>query len=256
MLNRFKLFFKKNSSTMLTIAGSIGVIATTISAIKATPKAIKLIDNYKKEKYNLTKNDTYNIFYVSNFEKIKIAWKPYIPTFLIGSSTILCIFGSNYINKQTQKSLLSAYTILNNAFLEYKKHSIELYGQNADKDIQKEMIKSQEIDDIKISKDKQLFFDMESMQYFTSTIDDVKRAEFYLNEHIRQNGFAYLNDLYELLEIETVDYGYTIGWSTYLNDKLYGNEGIILNIEPCLIDDDLECNILTMSVSPSTDYIF
>lgn len=45
-----RLFDKRNASTVLTILGGIGVVATSILAVKATPKALTLIDEAKTEK--------------------------------------------------------------------------------------------------------------------------------------------------------------------------------------------------------------
>lgn len=46
----------RSSPTILTVVASIGVIATTITAVQATPKAIKLLKEAELEKgENLTK---------------------------------------------------------------------------------------------------------------------------------------------------------------------------------------------------------
>lgn len=64
-----RLFVKRNASTILTGLGSIGVLATTITAVKATPKALRLIEEAEKEKgEELTK-----------WEKVKTAVSSYIP---------------------------------------------------------------------------------------------------------------------------------------------------------------------------------
>ena len=45
-----RLFVKRNASTILTGLGSIGVVATTITSVKAIPKALRLIEEAKQEK--------------------------------------------------------------------------------------------------------------------------------------------------------------------------------------------------------------
>ena len=45
-----QLFMKRNASTILTVIGGAGVVSTTVLAIKATPKAITLLDNAEREK--------------------------------------------------------------------------------------------------------------------------------------------------------------------------------------------------------------
>ena len=73
-----QLFLKRNASTILTCIGGAGVIATSVMAVKATPKALSLLDEAKEEKgEDLTVLET-----------VKVAWKPYIPSVLFGVSTI------------------------------------------------------------------------------------------------------------------------------------------------------------------------
>ena len=45
-----QLFVKRNASTILTVLGSIGVVATTLTAVKATPKDLHLIQEAEQEK--------------------------------------------------------------------------------------------------------------------------------------------------------------------------------------------------------------
>ena len=74
----------RSSPTILTVVASIGVIATTITAVQATPKAIKLLKEAELEKgENLTK-----------LEIVRVAGPTYIPSVLLGVSTIACIFGA------------------------------------------------------------------------------------------------------------------------------------------------------------------
>ena len=47
LLNALKLFVKRNSSIILTVIGGAGVIATSIMAVRETPKALKLIEDAK-----------------------------------------------------------------------------------------------------------------------------------------------------------------------------------------------------------------
>lgn len=45
-----RLFVKRNASTVLTVLGGIGVVATTITTVKATPKALQIIGESEQEK--------------------------------------------------------------------------------------------------------------------------------------------------------------------------------------------------------------
>lgn len=101
-MNSAQIFLKKHSSTILTVIGSAGVVATTVLAVKATPKALQLIEDEKNSRNNeifleAMTNDFENCEYIRELKLldiIKVAWKPYIPTAITGLSTITCILRS------------------------------------------------------------------------------------------------------------------------------------------------------------------
>ena len=45
-----QLFAKRNASTVLTCLGGVGVVATTVLAVKTTPKALQLIEEEKQKR--------------------------------------------------------------------------------------------------------------------------------------------------------------------------------------------------------------
>lgn len=164
LVNVSKSFLKRNAPTILTCIGAAGVIATSIAAVKATPKAEILLREAEEEKgENLT-----------TLEKIQIAGPVYIPSFLIGASTIACIFGANVLNTRQQATLMSAYGLLDASYKEYSKKVKELYGDEADSKVKEEVTKEHytEIPET-IPEGKQLFFDFKTLNYFESTMDEV-----------------------------------------------------------------------------------
>ena len=111
-MNKTRLFLNKHSSTILTFIGAAGVVATSVLAVKATPKALKLIEDERQRREDskiLFNNDGLSIEKVivpdlTTLEKVKLAWKPYIPAVITGVSTIACIFGANIISKHLNLS--------------------------------------------------------------------------------------------------------------------------------------------------------
>ena len=124
-------FIKRNAPTILTCLGAVGVVATTVMAVKETPKVLTLLEDAKEKKgEDLTK-----------LEKFKIAGPVYVPSVITGVATIACIFGSNVISKNQQATLMSAYALLDNSYKEYKKKTDELYGEDAGRQIRGEIAK-------------------------------------------------------------------------------------------------------------------
>lgn len=238
LINSSKLFLRRNSPTILTFLGAAGVVATSIAAAKATPKAMVLLEKTKEEKgEELTK-----------LEIVKVAGPAYIPAIAIGASTIACIFGANALNKKTQASIMSAYALLDTSYKQYKSKVKELYGENSDRNVKKEIAKDKFKDnDIHINNEKILFFDFYSLRYFESTERLVLKAENRVNELLKLYGRASLNDFYESLGMPTAYTGYELWWNVQKCPSVEFTHDITT------MDDGLECCVISMSVEPECE---
>lgn len=241
LLGRSQLFFKRNASTILTCVGGAGVIATSILAVKATPKALRLLEEAKKEKgEELTKVET-----------VKVAGPAYVPSIIVGASTIACIFGANILNKRQQAAMVSAYALLDSSYKDYKEKVKEMYGEEANNEVKAEIAKDKyEETDISVDDDKQLFYDEFSGRYFESTIEDVQRAEYQINRDLSMRDYATINEFYDYLKIPQIESGDELGWSTGMNFDYYWQTWIDFNHQKVTMDDGLECYIITMFEEP------
>lgn len=244
IVRQVTVFCKRNASTILTVAGGAGVIATTIMAVKATPKALRAIDKAKTEKgENLTV-----------FETVRVAGPAYIPTIAMGAGTLTCIFGANILNQRKQASLVSAYALLDNSYKEYKKKVNELYGEDADFKVKEGIAKDKyEENDVKLSDNKLLYYDSFSGRYFEATSEDVLKAAYTLNKLIVEEGCACANEFYDMLDIPGIDGGDDIGWSVEALADMYWSYWIDFHVEKTTLDDGLECHILLMEVEPTAE---
>ncbi len=245
MVQQAQMFVKRNSATILTGLGSIGVVATTVMAVKATPKAIELINQAEEEKGDkLTKT-----------EIIMAAGRVYIPTVITGVSTIACIFGANALNKHKQAALMSAYALLDSSYKEYRNKIDELYGEEAGKEVRASIAKDK-YDNSVIFEDEELFYDEFSGRYFNSTMADVIKAEYDLNRQIVLNSGAYLNEFYEFLGIPQIEAGQELGWSVGILEAMYWAEWLDFDHEKVVMDDGLECYIIRMRYEPVIDFAY
>ena len=245
LLLQSRVFFKRNASIILTCIGGVGVITTSVMAVKATPKALLLLEEAKQEKgEELTK-----------IEAVKVAGPVYIPSMVMGVSTIACIFGANILNKRKQESLASAYALLNQSYKEYKDKISELYGDEAGDQVKQEIAKDKYEDaDILVSQDKELFYDEFSRRYFESTLYDVQAAEYQLNRALVMRDYVYLNEFYDWLNIAPIDGGDELGWSRGSNMTLYWQEWVDFTHSKVELEDGMECHIITMLSEPILDF--
>lgn len=263
-LHKTSLYVKKYSPVTLSCVASVGVIVTTIAAVKATPRAIELIRadsrrNHDGDPYAYTKK-----------EAIVSAWKCYIPTALFGLSTIACILGANALNHRQQAALTSAYALLNNSYKEYKEKLKELYGEDAHNAIVDSIV-AEKCSDVHISSPGfcgyssldfdednaaypevvRTFYDSFSQRYFETTISKVIQAEYHLNRNFMFKGVIPLNDFYEFLGLEKIKEGDAVGWSS-CNGDIYW---IDFNHHKLVLDDGMEIFVIDMVFEPTAEWM-
>lgn len=257
-----KLYVRKYSPAALSLIASVGVIATAVMAVKATPKAVELI------KSDSRKNHDGDPSAYTKKEAVISAWKCYIPAAAFGISTIVCIMGANALNRRQQTMLTGAYALIRNSYKEYKDKLKELYGEEAHNAIVDSIIKEKRKDvsitavggwtssslDFGESTEPEIirtFYDSFSERYFESTVEKVIQAEYHLNRNFLLGGVIPLNDFYEFLGLEKTDLGDTVGWSS-VNGDIYW---IDFNHHRINLDDGMEVYVIDMVFEPTADWL-
>ena len=243
LLKSSRLFVKRNASTILTVVGGAGVVTTTVFAIKATPKALLLLDDAEKEKGKE----------LTNIEKIKVAAPVYIPTIITGVTTLTCIFGANILNKRQQASLVSAYALLENSYKEFKDKVNELYGEDANDRIKEELAKDK-YEKTEVKNDELLFYDDYSGQFFKTSLTKLSRAEYNVNRNIHTRGWAELNEFYEDLGIDDFEKYKALGWAEGGNYEMYWQAWVDFDHKKVTMEDGTEYTVLSMQQEPYVDY--
>lgn len=231
----------KHSPEILTGIGIAGMVTTTIFAVRATPKALRLMDEKKKE---------LDVDKLTVKETIKTTWKCYIPSVVTGSVSIACIIGARSVDAKRKAALATAYKLSETAFAEYREKVTETIGERKERDIRdkidKDRIEKHPIDNREIiitATGDTLCFDYYSKRYFKSSIDAIKKAENEINRQLLLESYVSLNDVYYELGLAGTDYGDKMGWST--KDvkwvKIRYSAHLNENDTPCLaIDFDKE----------------
>ena len=106
----------KNAPKILLFCGIVGIPATVVSAVRETPKALKLIEEEKRKRFL---DDSYSDSKeLSKVDIIKTTWKCYIPTTILGSVSIACIIASSSINAKRYAALGSLYSVAESSLKE------------------------------------------------------------------------------------------------------------------------------------------
>jgi hypothetical protein len=219
------------------------VIATAVMSAKATEKAIRLRE---KQREDLTK-----------LEQVKLLTPVYIPTIVMGSLTISCIFGANVLNKRQQASLMSAYGLLDQSFKDYRKKLIELHGEEADREVRDALVR-EHCDFHYIGVDspdaKLVWYDEISGRTFEAYEREVMDAEYHINRIFAMRGYVCLNEFYEFLGLDMTDYGDTVGWDCCDMFEEYEFAWIDFEHRLITLDDGREVYAITMLYPPCPDY--
>ena len=237
-----KLSLSKHSPEILIGMGITGMLTTTVLAVKATPKALSLIEQKKSE---------LDVDKLTPVETIKTTWKCYIPAALSGTAAIACIIGSNSVHAKRYSALATAYKLSETAFSEYRDKVVETIGEKKERTVRDKVSKEQvennpvhKTDIIFTGKGNTLCFDPLSHRYFYSDLEKIHRAVNKLNYEINTNPFdngVTVNDFYYEIGLPGTLTGETMGWDLRTGMiKIYPSaqmveEGEEHEGEPCMV---------------------
>lgn len=236
---------KKHSPEILTGIGIAGMIASTIMAVRATPKALQLIEEKKEEtqRHSLTVMDT-----------IEASWKCYVPATVTGVMSVICLIGASSVNLKRNAALATAYTISETAMREYKDKVVETIGTKKEQEVRdaiaKDHIEKNPIskrDVVVTNKGNTLCYDTFSGRYFKSDIETIKKIVNELNRRLLNEDYLSLNEFYYELGLDGTYIGDRVGWRV--------DNGLIeVNFSAQLAEDGTPCIALAFINAPNYEY--
>lgn len=240
-----QLSIKKHSPEILTGIGIAGMITTTVMAVKATPKALKMIDEKKKEE---------NVERLTVVETVKTTWKCYVPSAIIGVVSTGCLMGATSANLRRNAALATAYALSESALKEYKEKVVEELGEKKEKSI-RDSIAKDHIDKNPVSKNEviitekgnTLCYDKLSGRYFKSDIEKLRKAENDINRQMRSDNYVSLNEFYYAIGLDEIKIGDDLGWHI---DSGY----VDLKFSSQLADDGTPCLVMDYNLAPRYEY--
>lgn len=236
-----------HSPEILIGVGIAGMVTSTILAVKATPKALQLIEEAKTEKQDeLTK-----------IEVVKATWKCYIPATVTGVVAAGCLIGGNKVNLRRNAALATAYKLSETAFTEYREKVVETIGEKKEKAV-KEKIMKDHIDKNPINKSSVIITgkgdvacrDSIGGREFTTSVDSIKKAEIAINRKLVSgaNSYVSLNEFYYELGLDGTESGEKLGWNV--------DDGYVEIEFNTFFDENLSEPVIVLyySVAPKLDY--
>ena len=245
IINEIQKSVIKHSPEILTGLGIAGMITTTVLAVKATPKALDLI-NDRKDELETEKLPT--------TEVVKTAWKCYIPAAVTCATSTACLIGASSVNLKRNAALATAYKLSESAISEYKDAVIDKIGEKKEQTIRdkvaEERMKKNPVSSSEVfitEKGNTLCYDTISGRYFKSDIDRIKRAENAINKQVLDEMYVSLNDLYDELDLDHTKLGDELGWK--IDDGL-----VELYFSSQLADDGTPCVVMDFTRAPKYNF--
>lgn len=232
----------KNSPTILTVLGVAGVVSTAILAIKATPKAMEILEY--EEKFRASEiNDVDYGRPIDFLDTVKLTWRVYTPTIGMGFATVCCIIGANNIHLRRNAALASLFSITETALREYQSKVVETIGEAKEEKIRGELAQER-LDQkpvetstvIMTGNGSYLCYDAFSGRYFRSDVEDLRRKENQFNQKLLREGWRCINEFYWDIGLDPIELGDEMGWiaeRSLLDLKFTTKMGT--NNEPCLV---------------------
>ena len=236
----------KHSPEILTGLGIAGMIATTVFAVRDTPKALRLLEDAEQEKGEA----------LTTPETVKLCWKCYIPSMITGTTSIACLIGANSVHARRNAVLATAYKLSETALAEYREKVVETIGEKKEQTVRDKVAESRveknpvtKSNVVITNKGNTLCYDHFSGRYFKSDIERIKRAENDLNKRMIHDigGYVSLNEFYDELGLDHTRLGDELGWNL--------DKGLIdISFSSQIADDGTPCIVIDYNVAPQYNY--
>lgn len=184
-LHKGGFWVKKHSPELLTITGTIGVVAGAVMACRATTKINPILEETKNninvvhagaekgEVKAMVNNEVVTVPYSEADAKKDLAIyytqgaiklvKLYAPAITVGVAGLACLWGANNILHKRNAALTAAYATAHQSLKDYRGRVVERFGKDLDRELMYN-IKAKEIEETVVNEDG-------TEQVVTKTVD-------------------------------------------------------------------------------------
>lgn len=246
----------KNSPTILAALAIAGVGGVIVATVKATPKALKLLEEKDKKMEELkaeyessSEEEMTDEAYAKQKRTVIIDTglqlaKVYAPVVIIAGVTIVSIVCANKINLKRLATVTSLYSVSEKTLKEYKQKTLETVGKTKEAEIEgkvhDDLLSQNPLDRSNVivtGSGETLCYDIMSGRYFKSDIEHIRKRMNDFNYALNHDYALSLNDFYEMLGLDTIGLAEDIGWNTAEPMEIRFDSRLASNGSPCLVLD-------------------
>lgn len=235
-----KQFVKTNNVEILTGFGVAGVLTTAYFAAKGGyESALMIRDNEPLESFDFESEPRKERF----VRRAKLTWKNYIPATTVGALTVGAIIGSTKAGSHRTAAAVSAYSLTEAAFKEYREHVISEIGEKKEHDIRDKVAQTKidRLGDGPIILGARgsdvLCCELYTGRYFKSDMETLRKTQNDINALVNNERFILLEEFYDMLDLPHTSMSDQVGWDSNRLLMLTFTTTLSPHGEPCLAFD-------------------
>lgn len=219
LFNKALNFTKEHNPEILVGLGVVGMMSSTVLAVKATPKALDIMEDKKADM---------GVTYLTRKEIAQATWKLYAPSIGVGLASAACIILGTSKSIKRNTALATVYALSESTLREYQSKAKEMLGEEKaaelDREVAKSRVRKREVTTIVESEGSEyihhtgngdtLVYDSLSGRYFRSSMNSIESAVNSINKSLLNDYIMTLNEFYNELGVPTIGAGSLIGWKS------------------------------------------
>jgi len=239
LVNRAVRVAKTHSPEILAALGVSGVLSTSYLVGRASFEASETIDIEQRRLDSEEKSHP-----LSTKEKVKLVWKLYIPATVSGAVTIGCVIGSTKVSGSRTAAAVTAYSITERAYAEYREKVVEEIGKGKEQKIRDQIAQehvyaiplgSREV--ITLGTGHVLCCELFTGRYFRSDMETLRQVQNQINQMIVHTLYVSIGEFYDLVGLSPTSVSDNLGWDSDKLLELQFSAVVSDNGEPCLAFD-------------------
>lgn len=243
----------KNSPAILSAIGVTGTLATAYLAAKGAFQAAPILEEKENERADENRAKDYeanpDLKHDPNYqpdselttqEKVEATWKCFVPAAVSIGVTITAIIFAAQVNERRNAALMSAYSVVEKSYGEYRAKTISKVGKTKEQAIRDELAQDRVSENpprqsevIIIAEGKNLCRDSFTGRYFNTDMQTLRKVENDINFEIRNQGYASLSDVWDRLGLVHTSGSDDLGWN--------GDRQFEMKISTTLSDQNQPC---------------
>lgn len=217
ILQTAEKFVTDNSPGILTGLGVTGSITTAVLTGRAAFRVG--LDASTQYHEALVQDEPEPELLLETKYLIKTYWKQFIPAAAVGTATVAAIVMANQIGARRAAAITAAFKLSEQLSEEYKERVVKTLGLQKEESMRAalatdRMEANPPSTTIIVTGSEVLFLDELSGRYFTSQVEDIRKAVNEINHQVNNDFYASLTDFYNKIGLDSTQFSDELGWNS------------------------------------------